>query len=338
MQFESVCRLLAAPLARVFADCALDIEKLQEIRLRVGRPLLVRYDGQEYALGTSGKLSANTAAGCRITEEDLKETLECVSGYSLYAFDEEVRQGFLTVSGGHRVGLVGHAVMDGERIQSLRSVSSLNIRLSHQVRGCADPLLPWLYEEGEVCSTLILSPPGGGKTTLLRDLIHQISDGSRYGEGRTTGVVDERSELAGSYLGVPQNDLGLRTDVLDGCRKAEGMMLLLRSMAPEVIAVDELGGETDGEAIEHVFTCGCRLLATVHGASMEEVKRKPLLKRLLREQLFDRYVVLAGREKPGEVREIRDREGKILLSGSEGTDVTCNNELTEMGESGCVQE
>lgn len=297
----------------MLSNCALDMEKLQEIRLRVSRPVLARYQGREFALCPPGKLSPEATDGYWATEEDLKETLEYVSGYSLYAFDEEVRQGFLTVPGGHRIGLAGHTVMKEDRIRSLRSISSLNIRLSHQIRGCADPLMPWLYEEGEVCSTLILSPPGGGKTTLLRDLIRQISNGGAYGAGRAVGVVDERSELAGSYLGVPQNDLGMRTDILDGCRKAEGMLMLLRSMAPEVIAVDELGSEKDGKAIGRVFTCGCRLLATVHGASMEEMKRKPLLEKLLRERAFERYVVLAGRGRPGEVREICDGEGKILF-------------------------
>ncbi|MCD7737275.1 MAG: stage III sporulation protein AA [Lachnospiraceae bacterium] len=312
MRSDMIYRLLAVSVGRMLMKCELDPEELQEIRLRAGKPVLVRYRGQEYALCAPGKLSGQAREGYCITEEELKETLEYISGYSLYAFDEEVRQGFLTVPGGHRIGLAGHIVLEDNHVRCIRYISYLNIRLSHQKKGCADDVMPYLYENGEICHTLILSPPGGGKTTLLRDVIRQISDGGSFGKGRTVGVVDERSELAGSYLGIPQNDLGIRTDVLDGCTKAEGMMMLLRSMSPQVIAVDELGGAEDGYAAENAFCCGCRLIATVHGKSIEEMRQKPLLKKLLEKRMFERYVVLSGRRSPGEIREIQNGTGEVL--------------------------
>lgn len=206
---------------------------------------------------------------------------------------------------------------DGDRIKNLQYISALNVRLSHEIRGCADGILPYLRKDGELCHTLIISPPKCGKTTLLRDLIRQISDGSPEFPGKNVGVVDERSELGGCYLGVPENDLGIRTDILDCCPKAEGMLMLLRSMSPEVIAVDEIGAAEDVHAIEYVIHCGCKLLATVHGASMEEIRRKPLLQKLLKEGIFERYLVL---EQGGQIgsrkRVFNEKESCIYREGA----------------------
>ena len=290
-------------------------EKLQEIRMRAERPLLIWYEGKEYALTEDGNLTGEPDRGYRVSREDLRGTLECISGYSLYAFDEEMKQGFITVSGGHRVGLAGKIIMEDGKIRGIRHISFLNIRLSHQIRGCADRVLPWVIDQGEVCHTLIVSPPRCGKTTLLRDLIRQISDGSVYAAGRTVGVVDERSEIGGSCLGILQNDLGIRTDVLDCCTKAEGMMMLLRSMAPQVIAVDEIGSERDSQAIGSVIHCGCRLLATAHGNSLEDIRRRPLLAQLLDEQVFERYIILGNGIRPGEVWSVCDRYGEEIQGG-----------------------
>ena len=190
----------------------------------------------------------------------------------------------------------------------------MNLRISHQVKGCADGVLPWLYGPEGPFHTLIISPPRCGKTTLLRDLIRQISDGCLGLRGCTVGVVDERSEIGGSYQGIPQNDVGIRTDVLDCCSKAEGMVMLLRSMAPQVIAVDEIGNYEDIRAIEMTLNSGCKLLATVHGSSIDEIRKKPLLERLMKEHVFERYIILqketAGQI--GKVQEIYDERGTCL--------------------------
>lgn len=314
MREEECYTLLAAGLRAILRKASLEPEKLQEIRLRAGQPVLLRYDGREWALTADGTLCEDAERGYRVTTEELRGTMECISGYSLYAFDEEMRQGFMTVPGGHRIGVAGKIVMEGGSVRCIRHISCINIRLSHQIRGCADGVMPYVIHEGEVCHTLIISPPRCGKSTLLRDIIRQISDGSPLLEGRTVGVVDERSEIAGSYLGIPQNDVGKRTDVLDCCSKAEGMMMLLRSMSPQVIAVDEIGNSADREALETVFHCGCRLLATAHGSSVDDIKKSPLLQQMVRQHMFERYIILDAHP-VGRVKEIFDCRGTLLYRG-----------------------
>ena len=298
-------------LRQVLKSTGLDLKKLQEVRLRAGRPMLLQYGGQEHAVLPDGTLTDTAAQGICVSRAELGETLEYISGYSLYAFDEEMKQGFLTVPGGHRIGVAGRIVMEGGCVQCIRYISCINIRLSHEIIGCADAVMGYLVSDKTLCHTLIVSPPRCGKTTLLRDLIRQISDGTDWLAGMTVGVVDERCELAGSYLGEAQNDLGMRTDVLEGAPKAEAMMMLLRSMSPQVIAVDEIGSGEDSYALENVFHCGCRLIATAHGASFEDIRKRPLLRRMAEEQLFDRYLILEGNP-AGSVREILDGQGNCL--------------------------
>ena len=312
---EEIGKLFPKEVRNLLEKAELKQEYLQEIRLRINGPLLVVYRGEEYFLGAKGGLCKDPGQAFHVCRRCLQETLEYLSGYSLYAYEEEVRQGYLTLQGGHRVGLAGKTILDGEKITSIRFISFINIRFSHQVKGCASVILPYIAQGSTVRHTLLISPPRCGKTTILRELIRQISDGDEKRPGHCVGVVDERSEIGGCHQGVPQNDVGIRTDVLDGCPKAEGMMMLIRSMSPEVIAVDEIGSYEDIHAIESVIHCGCRLLATVHGSSIDDIKRKPLLNRLVKEKIFERYILLEGRPRTGTVRQIFDERGGCLFQG-----------------------
>lgn len=288
----------------------IDFEHAQEIRVRNGKPVVYMENGAERTLLDKGM-------PYRADENDLREILDYISHYSRYAYENEMRQGFLTVEGGHRIGLSGKVIVEGGRVKNMKYISSVNIRIAHEVRGCADDIFPYVTSERQMMHTLLIAPPGGGKTTVLRDMIRQISDGNQYVKGCTVGVVDERSEIAGMYLGREQNHLGIRTDVLDGCMKAEGMMMLVRSMAPRVLAVDELGMEEDIHAVEYAMHCGCKMVATVHGTSLKEVEEKPYLRKLIEEKRFERYVLLAGSSHAGRVQKIYGRDKKLLFSKQE---------------------
>lgn len=303
IEASQIQNLFSGNIRRLLLQADLDYEKLYEIRLRAGRPMFLIYDGGECFLRTRGR------EPYLVTREDLKETLEYVSGYSLYAYEDELRQGYMSVQGGHRVGVTGKVILDGDRIRGMKYISCINLRLAHEIQGCADSVMEHIRKENWTAHTLLISPPRCGKTTLLRDMIRQLSNGSGKIPGVTVGVVDERSELAGCYQGIPQNDLGIRTDVLDGCPKAHGMQMLIRSMSPSVVAVDELGREEDFKAVESVIYSGCKLIATAHGASLEEIFSTPFFGRLRKMKVFERYILLGKEQRAGIIRGIYDERG-----------------------------
>ncbi len=308
--------LSAGPAARLMGVSDADFARLTEVRLRADKPMFIRLDGREYAAagGPATQTGAAAPDGWALcgaffsnpycpTFKDINETVERMSRHSLYAFESALRMGYITLPGGHRAGVAGQAVLDGvQTLRTVTNIASVNLRVAHAVKGCADGVLPRLLDFAHsLYHTLIISPPACGKTTLLRDIVRQISD-----SGLTVGLVDERSEVAGCYRGAPQNDVGLRTDVLDGCPKAEGMVMLLRAMSPAVIAVDELGGERDARAVRDVLNAGVKLMCTAHGRDAEDLRQSTVLKELMADEIFERYVVLGA---PGIVTGVFDKGG-----------------------------
>jgi len=266
-----------------------DINDIREIRLRTDKPIILRTSKGEHM----GDFSP--------TAGDIRETVEKISQYSLYAFESELSRGYITLPGGHRVGVCGQVVLEGGTVHGWRFIAGMNIRVAHSIKGCADDVLPFILHDRRLLHTMVISPPGFGKTTILRDIIRQISNG-----GLTVGLADERSEVAGCFHGVAQNDVGIRTDVLDGCPKALAMEMLLRSMSPDVIAVDELGGEADAHAVDAVLNAGVKLLCTAHGNDVDDVMASPALG-VLGRGIFERFIVL---DAPGRVAGIYDGSGE----------------------------
>lgn len=274
---------------------------LEEIRIRIGQPMEFFYDtGIRYlAIGEGTcmfcgewELRSGLKEFYRTTRKDIAEMLNYISNYSLYAYKEELKQGYITVEGGHRIGIAGSVTLEQGKIAGIHHISFLNLRVAHERKGCAKAIIPYIRSKSSIYNTLLLSSPGAGKTTYLRDSIRMLSAGSEEHAGLKVCVVDERSEIAACYMGVPQNDLGPRTDVLDGCGKAEGMQMLIRSMSPQVLAVDELGTERDFLAVEQAVYSGSRVLGTVHAGDIPELSGKPHLRKWMEKKVFKRYVFI----------------------------------------------
>lgn len=272
---------------------------LREIRLRAGCPAQV--------IGEDGEWLSRDV----LSEAWIERAADALAAHSLYARDEELRQGYLSLEDGSRAGICGRFAVEDGRIRRLTAIRSICLRVARACPGCAAGCMPFLYEEGRPVSALILSAPGLGKTTLLRDIARQFSAGTAWGDGVCVALADERRELAGAG----RLDVGPRTDVMEGCPKAEAIGLLVRSMAPTVIATDELGSPEEARSVAEAARCGVALAATVHAPSLEAARARKALGWLMDEGVFQRVILLAGR--PGRVAGIYDGAGRLLRGGED---------------------
>jgi len=265
---------------------------LTEIHLRIKQLVIVKCeDRKEYVL-----------KNIYITAEDINYCLQMITKYSIYAYQDSIRMGFVTIKGGHRVGVMGQAIVENSHICGQKNITFINIRVAHQMIGCAKKVMGFLCSGG-FDNTLIVSPPNCGKTTLLRDIVRTVSNGINCAP-KKVAVIDERSEIAASFEGIPQNDIGQRTDVLDLAPKSQGMMIALRAMSPEIIAVDELGGEEDLSAVRQVINCGCKVIATVHGYDLQDCYNRKDLKEMIGHNGFTKILVLSAKNGAGTIESM----------------------------------
>lgn len=262
-------------------------DTLLEIRVRCGKPLIAETSSGSFVITSDGSLSPATGGAYIVSERDLRLIFQAVCENSVYAFMDEIKQGYITVKGGHRVGFSGRAVLNGDKIENFREISSLNIRIAREVIGAANYIIEDVLKPFGVVSTLIVSPPMGGKTTILRDLTRQISD-----RGIKTALIDERGEMASLSRGVPQCDVGVQTDVIENAPKADAVVMMLRTMSPQLIVTDEIATAKDTEALMQAFGTGVSVIASTHGASFEEVMQRESIKPLFGGIGFKQIIVL----------------------------------------------
>ncbi|MBQ9988689.1 MAG: stage III sporulation protein AA [Clostridia bacterium] len=286
------------------------LERADEIRIRAGKPMMAVRGKHDWFIDVNGEWSRSPIAAFIMDAKMVEETFSALCRHSVYAYEAQIGNGFITLQGGHRVGLSGPAVMEQDGRLNIGRCSGLCIRIARQIKGCAQHILPWLMEKNRLCSTMIVSPPMMGKTTMLRDIVRAVSNGESGTEGMRVCLIDERSEIAACYAGEPQMDIGLRTDVLDGWPKREGMLRALRALGPQVIALDELGDERDVKTAMEAANMGVALLATAHAASAEQLMQRPSFKQIAENQTFERFVQLGGT--PGNVQSIIDKNGRII--------------------------
>ena len=258
--------------------------QLEEIRVRANRPIILKFRNYDVILEYE------------IYTEDILKILEKLCENSIYAYKNQICQGFLTVRGGHRIGITGTVVIENDQIINVKYISSLNFRIAREIVNCSDGILNQVIdtENETIFNTLLVSPTGKEKTTMLRDLVRQISSGisSFNFPGITVGLVDERGEIAASYKGVPQNDVGIRTDVIGNVDKSKGIEILIRSMSPRVIACDEIGGKQDIDAIKKAMISGVKGIFTMHGKDMEDIKNNPEVNELIENKQIEKVIFI----------------------------------------------
>ena len=285
----------------------IDYKWLQELRIRAEKPMTVCYDSEFYYLGQSGLISSGKNA-ISLGQKSIQNIVSKSANFSIYAVNEDIKNGFITLNNGIRIGITGQVVMEENKMQTIKNFSSLTIRFPHQIIGCSENIIEYLFQKNEFLNTLIISPPSSGKTTLLRDLVRSLASEKAL----NVLLVDERNEISATTKGVNQLNIGEFCDTIINGNKYESIINGIRSMNPQVIATDEIGTKKDFEALKYASTCGVKLLCTIHGKNLNELKRKKEFEQFLTDKTFDRYIVLQGNAKKGQIEGIYDENFELL--------------------------
>ncbi len=276
-----------------------------EIRMRINSPVLIKKVKSDFFLGDY-----------KVSRKDIDETVANLTRNSIHAFEKEMRSGYITIEGGHRVGLSGDCVYEGEKFKGFKNITSLNIRIAREYKGCSENYIKYFISSSKnIYSTLIIGPPLSGKTTFIRDLCASLSDGlsSPYFEGCDITLIDERGEISAVYDGIPQMYVGRRTDVLSYCMKRDGFSMGIRALSPKVIISDELGSKDDFEIVQYALKSGVKIITTAHGFGLEDVKKNIYMKTIIDSNFFDRAVILKNSKNPGIVKEVFDLERNRVI-------------------------
>ena len=273
-------------------------QNITEIRLRTKCKIIVVCGKNEIVLE------------CIVTPKIILEILLNVSKNSIYAIQNDINNGFVVIKGGHRIGISGEVVYIDEKIKNIKNICSLNIRVARQIYGCSDGILPKIISGNEFLNTLIVSPPGCGKTTLIRDIVRQVSNGipALNFKGKNVSLIDERGEIASVYEGISSLDVGVRTDIMSNVNKASGMKMMIRSMAPDIIATDEIGRKEDIIAIKEAILSGVKVIFTIHGDSLKSILKNENIKELLDLNIFSKIILLSNGKIPGIVEKVYDTQ------------------------------
>ena len=293
MRYDEIYKILPETIGNSIKEFLM-ADGIQEIRIKVGKPIILNLSFEEKVLDYIP------------TREDLRYMITKISNYSLYAFEEEIKQGYITLKGGHRVGLAGECVISKGEVRTIKNISSLNIRICKEVIGSSNKVMRFITNDNRVYNTLIVSPPKCGKTTILRDIAKNLSNGMYQInlKGKKVTIVDERSEIAACYNGIPQMNVGIRTDILDNCLKKSGMIMAIRSLSPEVLICDEIGTKGDLEALNMAFNCGVNIIATVHGYDINDVYGRAVFKDLIDNCILERIILLSNRKGAGTIEKV----------------------------------
>ena len=298
MRTKEFIKLLPVNITKEIEMANINLKTIQEIRIKVEKSIIIEDDKGEHILSYN------------VTRDDMRVITQRISNYSIYAFEEELKQGYITIEGGHRVGISGDCVIKDGSIRTIKNIYSLNIRISREIIGCGLKYIPYIISKGKILNTIIISPPKCGKTTILRDLARIISNGDKSLNlnGKKVSIIDERSEIAGCYKGVPQLDVGLRTDIYDNCIKSEGIIMSIRALSPEVVICDEIGTNKDIESLVQALNSGVNVITTIHGFSLQDLFNRPVFKELIDNNVFQRALILSNRLGVGTIESIWNLE------------------------------